>query len=153
MRERCSSHKTMLVGRNSSVGRALDWRSKGPWFNPGFRQAETPRRSTMFWSAQNMNRRCTEGSTTLYQWSLVSVRLDIPLNPSQENRDRVHSMSPKIRQTVAKWLSGLMNATALRTDFGCGNGFAWLQDHAHPGQTRITTWYIRRRLQGIQGFS
>ena len=26
-----------LVGRNSSVGRALDWRSKGPWFNPGFR--------------------------------------------------------------------------------------------------------------------
>lgn len=25
------------VGRNSSVGRALDWRSKGPWFNPGFR--------------------------------------------------------------------------------------------------------------------
>ena len=23
--------------RNSSVGRALDWRSKGPWFNPGFR--------------------------------------------------------------------------------------------------------------------
>ena len=24
--------------RNSSVGRALDWRSKGPWFNPGFRQ-------------------------------------------------------------------------------------------------------------------
>ena len=25
--------------RNSSVGRALDWRSKGPWFNPGFRQA------------------------------------------------------------------------------------------------------------------
>ena len=27
-----------FVGRNSSVGRALDWRSKGPWFNPGFRQ-------------------------------------------------------------------------------------------------------------------
>ena len=26
------------IGRNSSVGRALDWRSKGPWFNPGFRQ-------------------------------------------------------------------------------------------------------------------
>ena len=25
--------------RNSSVGRALDWRSKGPWFNPGFRQS------------------------------------------------------------------------------------------------------------------
>jgi hypothetical protein len=24
--------------RNSSVGRALDWRSKGPWFDPGFRQ-------------------------------------------------------------------------------------------------------------------
>ena len=23
---------------NSSVGRALDWRSKGPWFDPGFRQ-------------------------------------------------------------------------------------------------------------------
>ena len=23
--------------RNSSVGRALDWRSKGPWFDPGFR--------------------------------------------------------------------------------------------------------------------
>ena len=27
--------------RNSSVGRALDWRSKGPWFDPGFRQ-KTP---------------------------------------------------------------------------------------------------------------
>ena len=26
-----------LSCRNSSVGRALDWRSKGPWFNPGFR--------------------------------------------------------------------------------------------------------------------
>ena len=26
-----------IVGRNSSVGRALDWRSKGPWFDPGFR--------------------------------------------------------------------------------------------------------------------
>ena len=25
-------------GQNSSVGRALDWRSKGPWFNPGFWQ-------------------------------------------------------------------------------------------------------------------
>ena len=24
--------------RNSSVGRASDWRSEGPWFNPGFRQ-------------------------------------------------------------------------------------------------------------------
>ena len=24
--------------QNSSVGRALDWRSKGPWFNPGFWQ-------------------------------------------------------------------------------------------------------------------
>ena len=23
--------------RNSSVGRVLDWRSKGPWFDPGFR--------------------------------------------------------------------------------------------------------------------
>ena len=29
---------TTLQCRNSSVGRALDWRSKGPWFNPGFRQ-------------------------------------------------------------------------------------------------------------------
>ena len=35
-----------LVGRNSSVGRALDWRSKGPWFNPGFRQCRNTRRST-----------------------------------------------------------------------------------------------------------
>ena len=36
-----------LVGRNSSVGRALDWRSKGPWFNPGFRQrGRTIRRPT-----------------------------------------------------------------------------------------------------------
>ena len=26
------------ASRNSSVGRALDWRSKGPWFDPGFRQ-------------------------------------------------------------------------------------------------------------------
>ena len=26
------------TGRNSSVGRASDWRSEGPWFNPGFRQ-------------------------------------------------------------------------------------------------------------------
>ena len=33
---RSCQHK-VLVGRNSSVGRALDWRSKGPWFNPGFR--------------------------------------------------------------------------------------------------------------------
>ena len=29
---------TSIGSRNSSVGRALDWRSKGPWFNPGFRQ-------------------------------------------------------------------------------------------------------------------
>ena len=35
-----------LVGRNSSVGRALDWRSKGPWFNPGFRHCRNTRRST-----------------------------------------------------------------------------------------------------------
>ena len=27
----------LLTSRNSSVGRALDWRSKGPWFDPGFR--------------------------------------------------------------------------------------------------------------------
>ena len=32
-----NEHACFLVGRNSSVGRALDWRSKGPWFNPGFR--------------------------------------------------------------------------------------------------------------------
>ena len=31
-----------LVSRNSSVGRALDWRSKGPWFNPGFRHGTFP---------------------------------------------------------------------------------------------------------------
>ena len=29
---------TSIGSRNSSVGRALDWRSNGPWFNPGFRQ-------------------------------------------------------------------------------------------------------------------
>ena len=29
---------TSIGSRNSSVGRALDWRSKGPWFDPGFRQ-------------------------------------------------------------------------------------------------------------------
>ena len=28
----------VFVGRNSSVGRALDWRSKCPWFDPWFRQ-------------------------------------------------------------------------------------------------------------------
>ena len=28
----------VLIGRNSSVGRALDWRSKCPWFDPWFRQ-------------------------------------------------------------------------------------------------------------------
>ena len=28
---------TNHIGRNSSAGRALDWRSKGPWFDPGFR--------------------------------------------------------------------------------------------------------------------
>ena len=28
--------------RNSSVGRALDWRSKGPWFDPGFRHFFLP---------------------------------------------------------------------------------------------------------------
>ena len=30
--------KSRRSSRNSSVGRALDWRSKGPWFDPGFRQ-------------------------------------------------------------------------------------------------------------------
>ena len=30
--------KHAFMCRNSSVGRALDWRSKGPWFDPGFRQ-------------------------------------------------------------------------------------------------------------------
>ena len=35
---RQSSNVTVTnVGRNSSAGRALDWRSKGPWFDPGFR--------------------------------------------------------------------------------------------------------------------
>ena len=29
--------KKRAESRNSSVGRALDWRSKGPWFDPGFR--------------------------------------------------------------------------------------------------------------------
>ena len=32
-------NSVVITSRNSSVGRALDWRSKGPWFNPGFRQA------------------------------------------------------------------------------------------------------------------
>ena len=32
------SPDVFLMCRNSSVGRALDWRSKGPWFDPGFRQ-------------------------------------------------------------------------------------------------------------------
>ena len=36
------------ASRNSSVGRALDWRSKGPWFNPGFRHSRNTRRSTTF---------------------------------------------------------------------------------------------------------
>ena len=31
----------MDTSRNSSVGRALDWRSKGPWFNPGFRHGKS----------------------------------------------------------------------------------------------------------------
>ena len=30
-------HLTWCVGRDSSVGRALDWRSKGPRFDPGSR--------------------------------------------------------------------------------------------------------------------
>ena len=33
-----SLHNSGFPCRNSSVGRALDWRSKGPWFDPGFRQ-------------------------------------------------------------------------------------------------------------------
>ena len=33
-----SLHNSGFSCRNSSVGRALDWRSKGPWFDPGFRQ-------------------------------------------------------------------------------------------------------------------
>ena len=30
---------TLNASRDSSVGRASDWRSEGPWFNPGSRQA------------------------------------------------------------------------------------------------------------------
>ena len=37
-------------GRNSSVGRALDWRSKGPWFDPGFRHLILF--TTIFWNYQ-----------------------------------------------------------------------------------------------------
>ena len=32
-----------LGSRNSSVGRASDWRSEGPWFNPGFRHRNNRR--------------------------------------------------------------------------------------------------------------
>ena len=35
------THRKSVVSissRDSSVGRALDWRSKGPWFDPGSRQ-------------------------------------------------------------------------------------------------------------------
>ena len=59
-----------IVGRNSSVGRALDWRSKGPWFNPGFRHSRNTRRSTpTFWyensishSPNELNRNCLMGA-------------------------------------------------------------------------------------------
>ena len=37
-----------LVSRNSSVGRALDWRSKGPRFNPGFRHGTIRRLAGYF---------------------------------------------------------------------------------------------------------
>ena len=29
-----------IWSRDSSAGRALDWKSKGPWFDPGSRQVE-----------------------------------------------------------------------------------------------------------------
>ena len=41
MRYHLRAVHSRLSGRNSSVGRALDWRSKGPWFNPGFRHPAT----------------------------------------------------------------------------------------------------------------
>ena len=44
----CVGHH-YLVGRNSSVGRALDWRSKGPWFNPGSGQSTLPVAGKSFW--------------------------------------------------------------------------------------------------------
>ena len=42
-----------LVSRNSSVGRALDWRSKGPWFNPGFRHGTVRRLTVLTTHAKN----------------------------------------------------------------------------------------------------
>ena len=33
-----SYNSTIHTSRNSSVGRASDWRSEGPWFDPGLRQ-------------------------------------------------------------------------------------------------------------------
>ena len=43
------------IGRNSSVGRALDWRSKGPRFNPGFRHRRTTRWPIIFYRHCNFS--------------------------------------------------------------------------------------------------
>ena len=36
------------LSRNSSVGRASDWRSEGPWFNPGFRHYASQNKPQQF---------------------------------------------------------------------------------------------------------
>ena len=44
-------HHIRMASRNSSVGRALDWRSKGPWFDPGFRHNFYTATTVWLWSS------------------------------------------------------------------------------------------------------
>ena len=49
-----------LYSRNSSVGRASDWRSEGPWFIPGLRQ-------NVFFANITINKR----SAVFFHWTLI----------------------------------------------------------------------------------
>ena len=68
--------------RNSSVGRASDWRSEGPWFNPGFRHAH-------LWchilpmTLRHTSKRCIDGESNpglprgrreFYHWTINATR-------------------------------------------------------------------------------
>ncbi len=63
-------------GRNSSVGRALDWRSKGPWFNPGFRQRGV---GSAFWTPHWCSRvSCFSQRLLLSLFYFANRRADTP---------------------------------------------------------------------------
>ena len=95
-----------LVGRNSSVGRALDWRSKGPWFNPGFRQRRLGGRQSFQPNHMMSQVKCASAS------SMHRARLSLDLTLTKH----LKVLSPRrgIEPRSPAWQAGILTTILSR---------------------------------------